>query len=139
MKEIITKVEKMEVIRKEIPTGVFYDQKSYEAYDGTVFSRLEDAQAHETKLIFLEIERREIEIDSYYLSDVWYKAKNQEQLDRLIKVYSAEYILFNEEELRVGEWFSVFYDYDPNGPDTVEFITLNNLQNNIRSLMEQLA
>ena len=140
IEEIIIKKEK--TVLQRVPTGEFEEVIKYKTTDGTEFDSVYDAKKHDRIFVLNRAEKVEIDLDMYDfdIGGPWFKAKNQTELQDLRDALSSGASrIYNVMETKIGEWFTTHYEYDPDGPDTVKFITLSRLQNNIHLLMEQLT
>jgi hypothetical protein len=136
MKEIVTKKTKVKYI--EIPTEEFETVIIYQTEDGETFTELRDAKIHEAELKFDKAEKQFFWFPM--IADVWYKAKDEDELEFLKNHVSKTYgRRYGEDRLKVGEWFTVVHkDRDGTGNLADHFVSLSKLKKSYSELMEIL-
>jgi|WetSurSiteA1Bulk_404760.scaffolds.fasta_scaffold01794_8 hypothetical protein len=137
MKEIITEITEPNyvTIQKGNKTRKI---KQYQAEDGKIFDKKDEAENHDFKLKFDKIEH----IGDNVISELgydWYRAKNEDELalikERLVWSYSYVHGL---ENIKVGEWFNYRIDNGGDYRDNIYFTTLSEFENEISELTHLL-
>ena len=136
MKTIVTKKRKLRYIPVE--TDETETVETYETSDGELFDNLRTANHHEAELKF-----RNVDKSSFWfpmINDIWYRAKNKEELEFLKNYLSKSYgKRYGESRLKVGEWFTVVSkDRDGVGNFADHFVPLSKLKEDYFKLIEQL-
>jgi hypothetical protein len=135
--ETIT-IRKMKPKYIEVQSDEFENIETYKASDGKIFAELRDATQYEAELKFGKAEK--IFFWFPMIDDVWYKAKNEDELEFLknhvAKTYGRRY---GESHLKVGEWFTVVHkDRDGNGNLADHFVSLSKLKESFYELLKIL-
>ncbi len=132
----------METIIKKMPVLRYVPKEEnvtiYKTADGTEFLSLDDALWHEIELKYEEDTPIVDNGDTISIGYTWYKARDRKELEYLIIRLSRKYTTRNVKSLKVGEWFSVVYDIDSDGPDTVSFVPLSEVKEDIKRLIKSL-
>ena len=136
IKTIKTKKPKVKYV--EIDTEEFQETETYQTEDGEIFTNLKEANAHSSDLKLESI--RKISYWFPLVSDDWYKAKDENELEflknKLAKSYGRRY---GEGRLKVGEWFTVsHWDRDDTGNYVDHFVPLSKLKESYQELVELL-
>jgi|WetSurSiteA1Bulk_404760.scaffolds.fasta_scaffold00380_3 hypothetical protein len=122
----------------EVQSDDFEMVEVYKTSDGETFTELRDATKHESEFKFSKVEKT-----SYWfpmVSDIWYKAKDKDELEFLIEHLSENYggRRYGESRLKVGEWFThVTRDRDGQGPAD-HFLPLSKLKQDFSELLKLL-
>jgi hypothetical protein len=135
------KITKRVMIPKyvQVQSEEFEEVEIYKTSDGLEFISFSDALEHESILKYGE------EIICVATGGListgysWYKARDQEELEYLIRRLSGRYIAENAEYIKAGEWFSIVYEQDSNGPDTATFVPLRSLKEDYEQLLKDLS
>lgn len=140
MEKIIKKILVPKYI--QVQSDEFKEEVIYKTFDGKEFISYDDAFEHEDELKYGDEIPYYDNGDIVSTGDTWYKARDKDELEYLIRRLSKnkynKYSPRGEKKINPGEWFSVVYDYDPNGPDTVTFVPLNELKEDVRDLLKNL-
>jgi hypothetical protein len=136
MKELVTRKMKPKYV--EIQTDEFEEITTYETSDGKVFNELREANHHEAFLRYKATEKTTFWFPM--IDDIWYKAKDEDELqflkDYLSKSYGRRY---GESKLKVGEWFTIVSKNRDGGEEIVDhFVPLSKLKESYSELLKIL-
>jgi hypothetical protein len=123
----------------EVQSDEFKEVETYKTSDGEEFSELREATAHEAKLKFSKMKKTSFWFPM--VNDVWYKAKDEDELEFLINYLSKNYggRRYGESRLKVGEWFThVTRDRDGQGIVADHFLPLSKLKQDYADLLKLL-
>jgi hypothetical protein len=134
MEKIVKKVTVPKYI--QVQSDDYKEVIIYKTSDDKEFASSKEAQNHEDELLYEKLPHVSYNIVSTGYS--WHKANTQEELDALIRHTSSRFVSRNTEELKLGEWFTIVYDYNDNSYDTATYVPLNELAADIKELMELL-
>jgi hypothetical protein len=136
MKTIVTKRPKVKYI--PIETEEIETVETYKTVDGEEFEQLRDATHHEAELRFRNVDKTTFWFPM--VDDIWYKAKDADELEFLKNYLSKTYgKRYGESRLKVGEWFTVVSkDRDGIGNFADHFLPLSKLKEDFAKLLEQL-
>lgn len=138
MKEIKIKTPIVDYI--PVQTDKYATETVYETRDGKRFGSFREASTHEAEIILDKAEKK------FYwfpmLEDVWYKAKDEEELEFLKNHLSKSYgRRYGERRLKVGEWFTVSHrNRDKDSSQFVDhFVPLSKLKESFEELLKILG
>ncbi len=123
----------MEEIIKKGQTS--WEVRKWISHDGIEFDAQYKCIQHEEYLVISPVITRDTNI--YPFLGTFIFLKNKETLDYFIKYeFGGKTQSMNGKTFEVGDWVVNYYDYNPNGKDENEWLTLSEIQKELSEVFE---